>query len=202
MRSKIFVYRRGMHRADLSSQKTGCRIMTMSHNELAFAHLLEADPNVLRFTAQPAKFTFSGMRYTPDYLAEYACGTQVIWEVHRKKGMKNNYLEKLKLFASEIAYRANIKFCLFFNEDIDYKLIANLRYLRKYQVETNRFERILELSKALPSQIDIASADSFLNEKLGRGHSIRTLLYNGFFSTDLSQTITQNTKVWRVKGGC
>ena len=84
--------------------KKGGSFITKSSYETKYAEILEANPDVVRFTYEPFKIPYKvrgrKRNYIPDFLVEYTCGRQLLVEVKPAKlvGLPRN---KAKFKAGE-----------------------------------------------------------------------------------------------------
>lgn len=98
--------------------KKGGSFTTKSSYETKYAEILEADPDVVRFTYEPFKIPYKvrgrKKNYIPDFLVEYACGRQLLVEVKPAKlvGLPRN---KAKFKAGE---NHKIDFVVITEEDL------------------------------------------------------------------------------------
>lgn len=121
---------RGRHVYRIYSRKNKASLKTESYLECRFARVLEIDPCVVAFAAQPEslhiKLNNKSLRYTPDFLVRYLDRPAEYIEVHSSDRLTPEFIERVELFSAYVQDQAGCSIVIKTEQDLPLLNDSNL----------------------------------------------------------------------------
>lgn len=172
-----------------------------SLNERDYMYLLEIDPDVVSYSSQPLKISYTlddqVQRYTPDFLVERRSKQQIV-EIKPNSQLDND--KNLKLFQSmtSISQSQGWEFVVITDEMIRREpLLSNVKLLYRYAQIPLTLQHLIVCHQYLSNQPPITLLTAFQDlQPQGVSQEILLkLIFLGFLETDLMNQLGSHSQI-------
>jgi len=182
----------------VASRKNGVSIGCESLLEADFCIHLEYLPNVMTYQAQPFTITFaeSSLRYTPDFLATLADGSQVVWEVKSDAGGRDLRWQNRRAAIQALFSRNGINFEYVEQHQFHDPITMHNLHVLYHHGYCGRLSRAPALQKLLQRQPH--QSDSLANLiELGVSQAdLACAIFHRQVFCDLKSPLNRHSQVW------